>query len=1029
MQFPIEWDKRLDMWVEQLSHDIYTPVAPLEWTGFVTSEELGYPRAMAEGDFQPVPEGTRWGHNWEYLWVRTTLTVPESAAGEKLVLRLDLGGESAVYVDGKEFGCRRAEWVKDDLHRMSDLVLTESAVPGTSYEVAVEVYAGHDFPGCRRGPQFAETPAWQPDDARLRTVTRHCSFGRWNELAYQLYLDVRFLRSARRGLFGDTLHKQDINEALKQFTLTVDFEQPAADRNADYQKAREALAPILARHNGSTAPQFYAFGHAHIDVAWLWPLAETERKVHRTFAAQVAHMDRYPGYKFLQSQPHLYRMAKELYPDLYARIKEKVAAGQWIPEGGMWVEADTNVSGGEALIRQFVHGKRFFREEFGVDNKMLWLPDVFGYNAALPQIMKGCGIEWFSTQKIWWAYNGGEQFPYNDFYWQGLDGTAIRTFLHVSYTSDTDAETMGRRWNDRRQKYGLRGFMIPFGYGDGGGGPTREHIENVLRQKDFEGLPRMDFAHPNDYFENTPEPTDTYVGELYLQCHRGVQTSQAKVKWGNRKCELALRETEALGVLAKQAGYTYPLAAIDEHWKQVLLCQFHDILPGSSIHRVYEEAYKTHTDILNALADVRLDMGRALCDGSEAVSVFNSLSFDRVVLADLPEGWDGAEADGRVLTAQELNGRMVAAVTVPAMGSVTLQKAAGVAPAVGTVSAALTADGAEMSNGRLTVRFNRRGEMVSAVTASGEMLCGLGNELKMFKDTTVAYEAWDIDTSYELLPVELTEDADMEIVSQGALAACLRITRRIHNSDLTQLVTLRADSDRVDFDTTVEWNEAHKLLKVCFDVDVHAEEAISEIQFGHIARPNHRSRPYDLDRYEVAQHRWTALCEGNRGVAILNDCKYGVNTMGTSINVSLLRAPQAPDETADLGTQHFIYSFLPFDCALADSDVVREAYDLNCPATPFAGAWAQASAVTVAAKNVFIDTMKPAEDGSDDVILRLYEAMGLRTDTTLSVALPFAAVESCNMLEEDGTPVAMDGTAAALRFRPYEIKTIRVKAK
>ncbi|MBO5796717.1 MAG: alpha-mannosidase, partial [Clostridia bacterium] len=358
-------------------------------------------------------------------------------------------------------------------------------------------------------------------------------------------------------------------EALKQFTLTVDYDRDPAGRLETYCAAREQLAPIMARHNGSTAPQFYAFGHAHIDVAWLWPIAETARKIHRTFAAQVNHMDRYPDYKFLQSQPHLYQMTKELYPDLYARIKEKVAAGQWIAEGGMWVEADTNVPSGEALIRQFVHGKRFFREEFGVEDRFLWLPDVFGYTAALPQIMKGCGIDGFSTHKIWWNYNGGDEFPYNDFYWKGIDGSEVRTFLHRDYTSPTDAGVMIDRWNNRKQKYGLRGFMIPFGYGDGGGGPSREFIENIGRLKDFEGVPRMEMASPNVYFDETPAPTDTYVGELYFQCHRGVQSSQAKVKWGNRKCELALRETEFLGTRAKNAGYTYPLADMDAHWKGV----------------------------------------------------------------------------------------------------------------------------------------------------------------------------------------------------------------------------------------------------------------------------------------------------------------------------------------------------------------------------------------------------------------------------------------------------------------------------
>ena len=1026
MEFIIEWEKRLKRWTEALVKDLYTPLAPIEWEGFVTPEQLGYDRAMAEGNFQPMPTGTKWGREWEYLWVRATVTLPEAAAGKRIVLQVDAGGESAVYVNGKEFGCRRNDWVRDQTHRMSDLVLTDSGVPGTTYEVVLEAYAGNDVPGsvCR-GPVY---PDWnQPVDSdKLRGTVGNSSFGIWNEEAFQLYVDVKTLTSFRRATKEDTLHKADVWEALKQFTLTVDYDRDPAGRLETYRAARALLAPILARHNGSTAPRFYAFGHAHIDVAWLWPIAETARKIHRTFAAQVKHMDRYPDYKFLQSQPHLYRMTKELYPDLYARIKEKVAAGQWIAEGGMWVEADTNVPSGEALIRQFVHGKRFFREEFGVEDRFLWLPDVFGYTAALPQIMKGCGIDGFSTHKIWWNYNGGDEFPYNDFYWKGIDGSEVRTFLHRDYTSPTDAGVMIDRWNNRKQKYGLRGFMIPFGYGDGGGGPSREFIENIGRLQDFEGVPRMEMASPNKYFDETPAPTDTYVGELYFQCHRGVQSSQAKVKWGNRKCELALRETEFLGTLAKNAGYTYPLADMDEHWKGVLLCQFHDILPGSSIKRVYDEAWQVHSGVLNALADVQLDMGRALCDGGDAITVFNSLSFDRVVLATLPEGWDGAEADGETLPVQELNGALVARVTVPSCGCVSLRPTAA-ATATGAVTATLTADGAVLKNDRLTVTFNRRGEIVSAVMAEGgEVMRGLGNEMKMFRDIPVDYEAWDVDLSYELQPVDLPEEAEFEVLSEGALAASLRITRRINRSTYSQIVTLQANSDRVDFDTTFDWQEDQKMLKVGFNVDVQAMDALHEIQFGYLRRPTHRSRPFDMDRYEVPNHRWTALVEDGRGAAVLNDCKYGVNVLDTSINLTLLRSPCAPDPTADRGEQHVVYSFLPFLGTLNESGLVKEAYDLNCPATTFAGARATESTLSLSAGNVFIDTVKPAEDGSDDVILRLYEATGSRTDTTLTVNLPFGTIAACNMLEEDAVELPVEGNTLTLTFHPFEVKTLRL---
>ena len=1022
MEYPVEWKKRIDRWTKKLAEDLYAPLAPIEWEGFVTTRRLGYDRAMKEGVFSPMPAGTPWGRDWDYLWVKGTVTLPEEAAGKRIVMKLDAGGESAVYVNGKEFGCRRNDWVRDETHRMSDLVLTDSGVPGTVYQVVLEAYAGHNIPGSvARGPVFPDFRDQDPDGSKVHAKIGESTFGIWNEEAFQLYVDVKLLTSAYGRIPAESLHKQDIWAALKQFTLTVDFAQEPAKRTACYKKARRELAPILARHNGSVSPRFYAFGHAHIDVAWLWPLAETERKIHRTFAGQVALMDRYPDYKFLQSQPHLYRMTKELYPDLYARIKEKVAAGQWIPEGGMWVEADTNISGGEALIRQFVHGKRFFKEEFGVDDKLLWLPDVFGYSGALPQIMKGCGIEGFSTHKIWWAYNGGDEFPYNDFWWQGIDGTRLRTFLHRDYASSTDAGVMIDRWNGRKQKYGLRGFMIPFGYGDGGGGPSREFVENVRRMADFQDCPKMEMASPNKYFEEMPEPTDVYVGELYFQCHRGVQTSQSLVKWGNRKSEISLRETEFMGVLAAEKGRPYPLATVDECWKQVLLCQFHDILPGSSIKRVYDEAYATHLSVLDTLQTARRDMAAALFKG-EGLTAVNSLSFPRVALVTLPEGWEGASLKGASLPVQELNGALVARVELPPMGHVSIQKSAP-HTGEGLVTARITQEGAVLENRLVTYIFNRRGEIVSAKTAEGEYLRGLGNEMKLYRDIPVDYEAWDVDTSYEFCPVELPSEAEFEVVSEGPLAACLKITRPIHDSFLTQTVTLRADSVRLDFDTAADWHEDQKMLKVCFDVDVHADEALHEIQFGYIRRPNHRSRPFDFDRFEVPNHRWTALTEDGRGAAVLNDCKYGVNVLGSSINLTLLRTPAAPDATADRGERRFVYSFFPFIGTLTESGLIKEAYDLNVPALTYPGAAEEYSALQVSGDSVFLDTVKPAEDGSGDIVLRLYEAAGARANAALTVDLPFAAAEETDMLEEKGQPTDL----SRLTFRPFEIKTIRLK--
>ena len=1029
MELQKEWTRRIERWMQTLVKDIYHPIGQVDFEGYTTFRRMPYEEAM-QGTFKPVKTGDRWGKEWEYMWMRGTITLPEGVAGRRIVMRLNPGGESSIYVNGEEFGTRRADWVRDSIHIISDQTLTACAKAGERYEVALEAYAGHDFTGCDYGPVLPGDYKPRSSD-ELRATVGENTFGVWNEDAYQLYMDVKVLWEAWHRLTPEGLRGQDVWQGLKDFTSIVDFEQPEEARNASYAAARERLKPLFACHNGSTAPQFYAFGHAHIDIAWLWPIAETERKVLRTFAAQIRHMDEYPEYKFLQSQPHLYRMCKEMYPKLYEKIKQKVAAGQWIPEGAAWVECDTNVTGGESLIRQFIHGKRFFKEEFGIDSKMFWLPDTFGYTAALPQIMKGCGVDYFSTQKLWWNYHGGQTFPYNYFNWVGLDGTAIKSFNHDDYNSDIHAGTAIEKWKNRKQKQNVRGFLVPYGYGDGGGGPARDFIEYVRRENDFEGCPRVKNAHPLDFFHEHPEPVDNYVGELYLQCHRAVQTSQAKTKKGNRKSELALREVEFWGVAAKLAGYDYPLEQMDELWKKILLNQFHDILPGSSINRVYKEAEALYAQVQEDLARIRTEMNASLASGDEAVTVYNSLSFDRVAVIELPAGFQGAEAAGKALNVQKLGDRMIAEVTVPACGTVTVRAAAPKAPDTGA-GAFLTDSGAVLENEKLKVVFGEKGEIVSILEkeTGRELTAGPCNQMKMFKDIPASWEAWDVDTTYEYCPVELNEPATYELVSDGPVKAVLKITRNISESQLTQLVSLRRGAARVDFDTTVQWHELHKLLKVGFPVQYYTEEAVHEIQFGHVRRPNHRSRQYDFDRFEVANHKWTALCEEGRGFAVLNDCKYGVNVLDNCINLSLLRAPFSPDPECDRGEQKFTYSFYAYTGSLFNSGLVQEGYDLNVPAQTLPGARADGSLLTVDASNVILETMKPAEDGSGDYILRLYESMRTATDTELSLHLPCTSLSQCNMLEEEETLLAAekttDGVQVKLSFRPFEIKTLRV---
>ncbi|MDF1515779.1 MAG: glycoside hydrolase family 38 C-terminal domain-containing protein, partial [Anaerolineae bacterium] len=697
---------------------------------------------------------------------------------------------------------------------------------------------------------------------------------------------------------------------------------------------RERLSPLLACVNGSTTPVMYGFGHSHIDVAWLWPLQETERKAGRTLATQLALMEQYHEFVFLQSQPHLYWMLQQRYPDIYERVKAAVQSGQLIAEGGTWVEPDTNISSGESLIRQFIHGKRFYQEEFGVDCELLWLPDVFGYSGALPQIMRGCGVKYFSTQKIFWAYHGGDPFPYNTFIWEGIDGSEVYVHLHRDYNARVDPENVIQRWNTRVQKDGFSTRLYPFGFGDGGGGPTRNHLEFARRLENLEGAPQFRMASPIQFFKDQDTagwPENRYVGELYFQCHRGVYTSQAKTKKGNRKSEFALRRAEMWAVAAQAlSGYTVPTEVLDTAWKTVLLNQFHDILPGSSIARVYEEAEAAYADVIATADATARDAALHVVEETNAVTVFNDLGWSRHVLVSLPADYSGVEdSSGDTFPVQHQDGQVLAEVVVPSCGWVTLRNT----EMVNTPNT-ITVSEHSLENAFMRVTFNDKGEISSLIDKQAdqaELAAGLCNSFAMYKDVPTLFDAWDIDSMYELLPVPLDEPATFEVISSGPLVATIRITRRLNNSQMSQEVSLRRASRSLEFKTTIDWQERHKLLKVKFPVNIHSNDAIHEIQFGHIRRPNHRSRPFDGDRFEVANQKWTALAQGNQGCAVLNDCKYGVNVLGNSINLTLLKSAMAPDMHADLGLQEFSYAFYIWTGSFAGSDLIHEAYALNCP--------------------------------------------------------------------------------------------------
>jgi len=1033
-----DWELRIENWCQAVRQRVATPVRELPAEFAATMDQLA-PEKARRLRFRPIRPGQRWGRKWEYGWFRCTARVPPVAAGNRVVLTARPGErtESIVFIDGEAAG---------GLDRWHDHVdLTAIARPGQRLKVLIESYAGH-------GPTPVHCSFLLPGaEPAPPTPPRQQSFGgaalcEWNEPAYQLWIDAETVRRLIPALPADSLRRLRLEEAIRDVTTALDPEAPREEFDAAIPAARKLLAPVLSARNGATAPEMYCFGHAHIDVAWLWPLAQTFRKSAHTFATALALMDRYKEFRFLQSQAQLYEFLKAQYPGIYAGIKRAVRRGQWMPEGAMWVEADTNVSGGEALIRQFLYGRRFFKQEFGVESQVCWLPDVFGYSANLPQILRGCGMKYFTTQKLFWNYYGGTTFPYETFMWQGIDGTEILTHLHRNYNAETHPQAVAGRWRDCVDKAGTHKFLYPFGWGDGGGGPTRDHLEHLRRQRDLEGLPRTRYAWPGEFFAElakTP-PQARYAGELYLEVHRGTYTSQARTKRGNRKCELALREAEMWSAAAAAVhGRPYPARELERAWKKVLLNQFHDILPGSSIARVYQQAEKLYAEVLVDCERLSAAARRSLAPGRAGWTVWNSLSWPRDVLVSLPAANPDAhrgpvDSDGTPLPAQVV-GRgssrrlLVAVPAVPPVGCKTIRLASGrPADCPSPATARAARGGAVMENEHLRLRINSRGEIAELYDKSAaRQLVPPGqtmNRLELYRDNPGSWDAWDIDIAYKQSPVRLGPAEAVDVVAAGPLEGRVAVRRPLGRSKLSQEIVLRAGSRRIDFETRVDWRQPHRLLKVAFPADLSAATLRGEIQFGHVVRPRHRNTEFERQRFEWPAQKWADLSEAGYGMAVLNDCKYGYDFLDGVLRLTLLRAPVLPDPGADRGRHEFTYSLLPHHGPFADGQVVRAAYELNVPALVLpgrreGGRW---SFLEVSNPAIVVETVKRSEDGRGTVV-RLYESVGAAAEARVRVAAGAEAPAECDMLENPrrGLRPAGDGTVR-LRFRPFEVKTVRL---
>lgn len=920
--------------------------------------------ALDDSAFRDATRGAQWGRLHACAWLHVRGNVP--AGLNDPVLLLDMNGEGLIYTpEGEILDGVSAVWAGGDVRRSAGWrVITELPDPSANGDTDVYIDCGYNgfnmkdigrgrFRGAFVAERDTEVFAYYYDYFTLLLL-----FSTTDDRAQKTALGKALRASFRRFCRGDT------------------------------SGARAALAGNLAAESVSPLT-LSAVGHGHLDLAWMWPVRESVRKAARTYAIALRNIERYPGYIYGTSQPQQLAWMKERYPDLYARIRRAILAGRIELQGGFWVECDCNVSGGESLIRQAVYGKKFAQEEFGQNMRMCWLPDAFGFNGNLPQILKGCGMDYFSTIKITW--NRIYKFPYRTFWWEGIDGTRVLVHMPPEGNYNSAAGPHSFLGADRNYpEKELTTALLVYGAGDGGGGPRESHMEMLRREHSLAGIPRMRFSSAIAFFDGLSQKTvpHTWSGELYLDVHQGTYTTQAQNKRYNRLMERLLHDAEALAVL-RSGDVPYPHAFFGEIWKETLLYQFHDILPGSSIHRVYVESCAGYARMEERLKDY---IGGCLPSGGSPAAV-NLTSFHRGEYVKLNDLWYRAE--------------------VPPYGAQALTPwEEGEQPSCSDNT---------MANGLLTLTFNEYGEIVSCRDKDGhEYAEGPLNRLTLYRDKFVnPYNAWDIDPRYFKRRSRRLRAQEVTFTVDGPRAVRSQIYRT-GKSVIRQNVILESHSDAVRFETTVDWHETHRMLRADFYPSDYGDSAEFEIQFGTMARSTSDRDSYEISQFEVCGHKWASVHRGGKGFAVLNDSKYGHRAKNGLLSLNLLRATVFPDKTADQGTHEFTYALCPL--GTDNARAVEEAYRLNHPL--YAGNCASfASIAAVRDPGVVLETIKQSEDGKA-VVLRLYESLGRETRTALSTRIRYDRARFSDMIE---TPQG-EADLADLCFHPFEIKTIRLES-
>ncbi|MBE7469752.1 MAG: alpha-mannosidase [Anaerolineae bacterium] len=1014
-----------------------------------------------DSDWTEVHPYTYWGVRDTNFVLRSWFEIPPDWEPDlPVALYLPLASatdvsypETLVYLDGVAYAA-------SDLNH-PEILLAADWADGQSHRLLLHGWIGSNLP--------------RPAEKWTKPLLHPCAVVQIDQPTRNFIATARVALGVASRLDENEPAKGHLLNALDEAFKLLDTREPFDEAfYASVPPAHAALRAGIDRAGPPLDVNIVAAGHAHIDVAWLWTLGQTRHKAGRTFHTVLRLMEQFPEYHFTQSQPQLYDYIRQDYPDLLAAVKERVAEGRWEVIGGMWVEADCNLSGPESLARQFLLGRVFFREHFGpqAESPVLWLPDVFGYAWNLPQLIKQAGLEYFFTVKISW--NQYNRLPYESFWWQGLDGARVLT--HFSPTPDRDGNTGGTynglanpaqvlgTWTNFQQKEHQHELLMAYGYGDGGGGPTREMLENIREMAAFPATPRLCQGRVGDFFRRLEQTTGdrlpVWNGELYFERHRGTYTSQSRTKRANRQSEFLLHDAEFLAVLAGllDPTYDYPAASLRRAWELVCLNQFHDIIPGSSIQAVYEESQQQYAQIHTLGAAVRDEALQVIANhfGGHLLLV-NPTGFTRTDLAF----WPGQLAPGQTLS--RADGTPVA--IQPTAGGIWLD-AGGLPPFSVTpllkaesgrmkdeVSSfilhpsSLTAAPDLLENNFLRVEFNASGDITrifDKINQREVLPAGaVANQFQAFEDRPKAWDAWDVDIFYDDKMWTSDPATSVQVVEAGPLRATLEIRRRILHSDIAQRISLAYNSPRLDFDTTVNWQERHILLKVAFPVDILSPVATYEIQWGNVERPTHRNTSWDWARFETCAQKWVDLSEGNYGVSLLNDCKYGHDIRDNVIRLSLLRSPTYPDPEADQSEHCFVYSLFPH-AGRWGQETIGAAYALNDPlivrrgndkARRRGGEEASnlssrprvlaSSFLSVDHPNIVIETIKQAEDGNG-IIVRLYESQRQRGVVTLTTGFNLTNAWQTNLLEEDASELPLVGNKVTFSIKPYEIVTLRL---